>query len=159
MIIDFHMYASVLAINRRWLSGKDKILNPAYRQLKQDMAADIRDRNTEVYDGDVQVTVNFAGSQCDIDAPIKATLDILQKARVFPNDKQVRRLVVEITDRDEKPWYAVEVVAYESESTAERLLKKCLAHVYRQQGHGAHEQDREDAKALWDELKEEGYAG
>jgi len=36
------------------------------------------------------------------------------------------------------------------------LLKRASAHVYRQQFHGRHDQDREDAKELWTELKQLG---
>ena len=114
MLIEFFMNAAELAINRKWL--KRGVLNSAYRDLKNNMAEDIRRENREHYgDEEVQVTLEIRGTQADIDAPIKATLDILQKARVFSNDKQVRRLVVEITDRNADPWYGVEVVPYAAE--------------------------------------------
>ena len=113
MLIVFYMNAADLAINRKWL--KRGVLNPAYRELKNDMAADIRRESQDHHTGDVQVTINFAGSQCDVDAPLKAPLDILEKARIFKNDSQVRRLVVEITDRKAKPWYGIEVVPYKEE--------------------------------------------
>lgn len=117
MITEFFFNAAELAINKKWL--RQGVLNKAYRDLKRMLADDIRDEGAETVLGDVQVTIEFAGSQADIDAPIKATLDILQKAKVFRNDKQVRRLVVEITDRDAAAWYAIEVVPYTSTETAD----------------------------------------
>lgn len=81
------------SVNRKYMVARGRlILSPEYRSYKKTIG--IIARKGRVFEGDLEVTVRHS-SKLDIDNPVKATLDALQEAGVYLNDRQIKRLIVE----------------------------------------------------------------
>jgi len=81
------------SINRKYMVARGRlILSPEYRAYKKTIG--IICRKGRKFDGDLEVVIRHS-SKLDIDNPVKATLDALQEAGVYANDRQIKRLIVE----------------------------------------------------------------
>ena len=109
-----------------------------------------------------------SGNHCDVENTRKGVCDALfydptkPKGKRKGNDKWAAGAFPLPRYDKENPHTVIIVKPYRPVVVPElsndllNLLRACTAHVYRQQFAGSHEQDREDAKALWANLN---YAG
>jgi len=83
----------LISVNRKYMVARGRlILSPEYRAYKKTIG--IICRKGRKFDGDLEVVIRHS-SKLDIDNPVKATLDALQEAGVYANDRQIKRLIVE----------------------------------------------------------------
>lgn len=92
--IELEFNAARVALNKRW-GDKGKRINAAWVQAKRDLAADFaRDLLSRPLDGPVRVGL-FYSSSCDIDAPLKAVFDAMQRI-CYKDDEQIEELVAKV---------------------------------------------------------------
>lgn len=75
---------------------KRMISNPAYAKFKTSMAYTfMAQRAGQEFEGEVEADINvFVHPSRDADSLVKPILDAMQEARVYKNDRQVKRFVV-----------------------------------------------------------------
>lgn len=106
-----------LAINR---AGKGR-RSPQYRDGIVDLAADFRRAARGArFEGRLECRIRFVFASAsdfggellplpDLDGPLKATFDALEKARVLKNDRQIRRLELDDAIDPRNPRIEVEL--------------------------------------------------
>lgn len=117
--VRFAVPVAPLGVNRayapaRWGKRHGFRLTPEGQAFKDAIAFAGRRamRGAEAITGEVEVRLLFVypSRRNDIDGPAKLTLDALEHGRVYGNDRQVSRLVVEKRCDPEAPRVEVEVI-------------------------------------------------
>ena len=107
--LELELRASEFAINRKWKAKG--LLSQQHRENIKLLAAEIRTIASEHFEGPVRVAIGFQGAKCDVDAPVKALLDAIQKSKCISNDEQINDLRVVRGDCEASPLILILVEA------------------------------------------------